>query len=131
MDAIDAQRIGPGAFADLLGFRAVADGPDGVVVEAMPLEEHLNSGGIVHGGYLAALLDSATGWAVHAQLPPGAAAPHLHLSVQYLRVALAGELLVCRGRCVKSGQRVLAAEAQVTQGDRTVATATTTHLVAS
>lgn len=127
----DARRIGPGAFAELLGFRAVNEGPDPFVVEATPGEEHLNDGGIVHGGYLAALLDSTTGWAVHAHLPPGTAAPHLHLSVQYLRPAFAGQPLRCRGRCVKTGRRVFAAEAEITQGDRVVATATTTHLVAA
>jgi len=119
----------PGPFALLLGFRLLRSDEDGSLVEADPRAEHLNGGGIVHGGYLTALLDSATGWAVHAKVPAGTPAPHVHLSVQYVRAAVAGETLVCRGRCVVSGRSIASAEAEVTQGDRVVARAVTTHAV--
>jgi acyl-CoA thioesterase len=122
-------RIGPGPFAEHLGFRVLRADEEGSLVEADPGPEHLNGGGIVHGGYLSALLDSATGWAVHARVPPGVAAPHLHLSVQYVRAAVAGATLSCRGRCVSSGRRVASAEAEITQGDRLIARAVTTHAV--
>jgi acyl-CoA thioesterase len=124
-----ADRIGPGPFAEHLGFRVLHAGDDGSLVEADPQAEHLNGGGIVHGGYLSALLDSATGWAVHAKVPPGTAAPHLHLSVQYVRAAVAGTTLSCRGRCVSAGRRVASAEAEITQGERVIARAVTTHAV--
>lgn len=123
------ERIGPGPFAQLLGFDVVRADEDGSLVEAVPRPEHLNGGGIVHGGYLAALLDSATGWAVHARTPPGTPAPHIHLSVQYVRAALAGQPLVCRARCVSAGRRVASAEAEITQGDRVVARAVSSHAV--
>jgi uncharacterized protein (TIGR00369 family) len=123
------QPIGPGAFAALLGFRAVELGPEGVVVEAMPGPDHVNDGGIVHGGFLAALLDSATGWAVHANVEAGVAVPHLQLNVQYLRAGLPGTPVVCRARCVTTGRRVFTAEAEITQAGRVVARATTTNLV--
>lgn len=129
MTVTDKQPVGPGAFAALLGFRAVELGPDGAVVEATPGPEHVNDGGIVHGGYLAALLDSATGWAVHANVDPGVVVPHLQLNVQYLRAVLPGEQVVCRARCVTTGRRVFTAEAEVTQAGRLVARATTTNLV--
>lgn len=119
----------PGPFAVLLGFRVVRADADGSLVEADPLPEHLNGGGIIHGGYLTALLDSATGWAVHARTPEGTPAPHVHLSVQYVRAAVAGQRLVCRGRCVTAGRRVASAEAEITQNDRIIARAVTTHAV--
>jgi len=122
-------RIGPGPFSALLGFRVLRADGDGALVEADPGPEHLNGGGIVHGGYLTALLDSATGWAVHARVPAGTAAPHVQLSVQYVRAALAGTTLVCRGRCISAGRRVASAEAEITQGDRVIARAVTTHAV--
>jgi acyl-CoA thioesterase len=125
----DVQRIGPGPFASLLGFRVVRADEEGSVVEADPGPEHLNSGGIVHGGYLSALLDSTTGWAVHALVPPGAAAPHVQISVQFVRAAVAGATLVCRGRCITAGRRVASAESEVTQGDRVIARAVTSHAV--
>ena len=100
-------------------------------MEATPGPEHANGGGIVHGGYLTALLDSTTGWAVNAGLRDDdtAAAPHVHLSVQYLRAALPGRALVCTGRCVRAGRRIASAEAEITQDGTVIARAVTTHAV--
>jgi acyl-CoA thioesterase len=122
-------RIGPGPFSEHLGFRVLRADQDGSLVEADPRPEHLNGGGIVHGGYLAALLDSGTGWAVHARVPAGTAAPHVQMSVQYVRAAHAGTTLVCHGRCVTAGRRIASAEAEITQGERVIARAVTTHAV--
>ncbi|MCW3011879.1 MAG: PaaI family thioesterase [Solirubrobacterales bacterium] len=125
----EAPRIGPGPFARTLGFRVLRADADGALVEADPGPEHLNGGGIVHGGYLSALLDSTTGWAVHARVPVGVAAPHVQISVQFIRPALAGTTLVCRGACVSAGRRICSAEAEVTQGGRVIARAVTSHAV--
>ena len=127
--AEDGERIGPGPFSALLGFRVLRADEEGSVVEADPGPEHLNGGGIVHGGYLTALLDSATGWAVHALVPVGVAAPHVAISVQYVRAAVAGQTLVCHGRCFTAGRRIASAEAEITQGDRIIARAVTSHAV--
>jgi acyl-CoA thioesterase len=122
---------GPGPFSDLLGFRYVrVDATEGVV-EADPGPEHCNGGGILHGGFLASLLDTTTGWAVHARVPAGVAAPHVHLSVQYVRAAVAGETLVCRARVVSVGGRIGSTEADVTQDGVVVARAMGTHAVLS
>ena len=123
----DDERIQPGPFSRSLGFRLVEATQEGAVIEAMPGPDHVNGGGIVHGGYLAALLDSTTGWAVHASFPPGVAAPHTTLNVSYLRAAVAGEPLVCTGRCLHAGRRVAAAEAEITQGGKVIAKAMTSH----
>ncbi len=141
------ERVGPGPFSSMLGFRLVEVGEERVVMEAMPGPEHANGGGILHGGYLTSLLDSTTGWAVHASLPPGQAAPHTHLSVQYLRAAqpghaltctgrciragLPGTTLVCTARCLRAGRRVAAAEAEIVQDGKVLARAMTGHTVLS
>jgi acyl-CoA thioesterase len=121
------ERITPGPFSTSLGFRLVSADPGGAVIEALPGPDHVNGGGTVHGGYLAALLDSTTGWAVHASFPPGVAAPHTTLTVQYLRAAVEGRPLRCTGRCLRAGRRVAAAEAEITQDGAVVAKAMTTH----
>lgn len=123
----DDGKVGP--FSRLLGFRVVEALPEGVVLEAMPGPDHLNGGGIVHGGYLTALLDSATGWAVHAAMDADGAAPHTHLSVQFVRIATAGRPLRCTATCVRSGRRVAAAEGEIVQDGKVVARAVTTHAV--
>jgi len=128
-DDREAGRTGPGPFSRMLGFELVRADADGAVMEAHPGPDHANGGGILHGGYLTALLDSTTGWAVHAGLPREQAAPHTHLSVQYIRAALPGTRLVCTGRCIRAGRRVAAAEAEIVQDGRVIARAVTSHAV--
>jgi uncharacterized protein (TIGR00369 family) len=119
----------PGPFSALLGFRYVGVDAEEAVVEADPGPEHCNGGGIVHGGFLASILDTTTGWAVHARVPHGTAAPHVHLTVQYVRAAVPGKTLVCRGRCVSVGGRIGTTEAELTQDGVVVARAVGTHAV--
>jgi uncharacterized protein (TIGR00369 family) len=119
----------PGPFSALLGFRYISVDERESVVEADPGPEHCNGGGIVHGGFLASILDTTTGWAVHARLPEGTAAPHVHLSIQYVRAALPGETLICRARCVSVGGRIGSTEAELTQRGAVVARAVGTHAV--
>lgn len=127
----DARSIEPGPLSALLGFRLVHADERGAHVEADPAPEHLNGGGIVHGGYLSALLDTTTGWAVHAQVPAGVAAPHVQISVQFVRAALPGATLVCRARCSSAGRRIASAEAEIRQGEHVIARAVTSHAVLS
>src|SRR3712207_2342140 len=123
----DEERITPGPFTSMLGFRLISVDENEAIMEADPGPEHANGGGIVHGGYLATLLDSTTGWAVHASFPPGVATPHTTLSVQYVRAARVGSPLVCIGRCIRAGRRVAAAEAEITQDGEVIARAMTSH----
>lgn len=123
--------VTPGPFAAHLGFRVERADADGSLVVADPAAEHCNGAGIVHGGYLGALLDTTTGWAIHSRLPPGVGAPHIQLSVQFVRAALPGTELICRGRCISAGRRVASAEAEITQGDQVIARAITSHTVLS
>ncbi len=122
-------RVTPGPYSSSLGFRFVHADEHGATMEADPGPEHLNGGGIVHGGYLSSLLDSTTGWAVHARVPKGTAAPHVQISVQFIRAAVAGQTLVCTARCFSAGRRVASAEGEIHQGDRLIARAVTSHAV--
>lgn len=119
----------PGPFSALLGFRYISVDEVESVVEADPGPEHCNGGGIVHGGFIASVLDTATGWAVHARLPEGTAAPHVHLSIQYVRAAIPGVTLTCRARCLVVGGRIGSTEAELTQQGAVVARAIGTHAV--
>lgn len=129
MAADDEEHRHPGPFSRMLGFRLVEATEDGAVLEATPTDEHANGGGILHGGYLASLLDTTTGWAVHSALPGGEAAPHMHISVQFLRAGVVGRPLTCTGRCVRAGRRIAAAEAEITQDGEVIARAVTSHAV--
>lgn len=128
---LDSDGPAPGPFSRVLGFRYVSLDDREAVVEADPGQEHCNGGGIVHGGFLASLLDTTTGWAAHSGLPAGTAAPHVQLSVQYVRAAVPGTPLVCRGRCISAGRRIISTEAEITQNGRVVARAVASHAVLS
>lgn len=78
-------------------------------------EFHLNPFGLVHGGVLAALLDTAMGCAVHSLLPVGAGYVTSELNVRFLRgVALANGALTCTAEVVKPGRRSMVVQAKVT-----------------
>ena len=86
---------------------------EGEVDVALGVEDrHRNLLGIVHGGVLAALADTATGLAYRTVLEPGTQHVTTQLNVTYLSPGRAGRLLA-RGRVVKRGRRTGYAEADI------------------
>jgi len=89
--------------------------PGRVSFTMIPSEFHLNPFGLVHGGVLAALIDTAMGCSVHSLLPVGAGYVTSELNVRYLRGAgLATGALLCTGEVVKPGRRSMVVQAKVT-----------------
>ena len=73
---------------------------------------HLNLQGLVHGGVLATLADTAMGLAVRTHLEPGRRHVTVNLAVEFLAPGRAGRI-VARGRSVKIGRQLGFAEADV------------------
>jgi uncharacterized protein (TIGR00369 family) len=105
--------------------------PGRAVFELEPAEYHFNPIGMVHGGVLTTLLDSAMGCAVHAMLPAGSAYTTLELKANFLRrVTTETGRIRCEGSVIHLGRTVATAQARIVDGDgRLVAHATTTCLV--
>ncbi|MDO8297906.1 MAG: PaaI family thioesterase [Caulobacter sp.] len=102
-----------------------------VILGGTPDERHYNPIGTVHGGYIASLLDSAVGCAVHASLPAGQGYTTLELKVAYHRAVTkkTGPLRAV-GRVTHLGRRAAFAEATLVDLEgRAYASATTTCLV--
>ena len=99
----------------------------------VPSEFHLNPFGLVHGGVLAALIDTAMGCAVHSLLPIGAGYVTSELNVRFIRGAGVGTgALVCAGEVLKPGRRNMVVQARVTDDSgRDVAVGGCTCLVIS
>jgi acyl-CoA thioesterase len=113
-----------------LEIRVTEAGPGRVVMEATPGEEHLNLGGIVHGGYLSTLMDSATGFALHTTLAPGDTPPHLQASYRFVAMAWRGVTLRASAEVIKAGRRIGHVRVELRDAaDRLVATGETTHAV--
>jgi uncharacterized protein (TIGR00369 family) len=101
----------------------------GVVVLAFARDDRLTQQhGLVHGGVLGTVLDSACGWAALSLMP----ADHAVLTVEYklnlLRPA-EGETFEGTGRVVKPGRTLTVAEGVVVETgapDRPIATMTAT-----
>ncbi len=125
----DAAATRPRSFAHLLGFTYVRADAHEAAIEVMPLPEHCNERGNVHGGFLSALLDTTTGWAIHVVVPDGTVTPHLQLTVQYLNAAVPGITLRCVGRATKSGRRTAATDAEIFQDGKVIARAIASHVV--
>jgi uncharacterized protein (TIGR00369 family) len=101
------------------------------VFEAVPRADAYNPLGVVHGGFAAALLDSACGTAVHSSLAADQAYTTLELKVQYHRaITLATGRVRAEGTLLTLGRRVAFAEGRLvdTEG-RLHASATSTLLV--
>lgn len=103
------------------------DGDD-YVVELPVVARHLNVGGIVHGGVICSLLDTAMArsWFMregNEELTAGT----LEMKVNFLGSAKEGTL-VARGHVVHVTRRTVMVEGRVDVGDRPVARATATMM---
>jgi uncharacterized protein (TIGR00369 family) len=85
-----------------------------VAFEAGP--HHLNLQGLVHGGILATLADTAMGFAVRTVLQPGRRHVTVQLGIEFLSPGRPGRI-VAHGRSVKIGSQLGFAEADVTDPD--------------
>mgnify|MGYP001829230184 FL=1 len=90
---------------------------------------HMQPFGIVHGGVLSTLIDTATFWAVFMRLPEDAGLVNIDLKLNYLRPVSKGHL-TAEGRCIRAGCSINYAEAGVKDSDgRLLAHGTSTLMV--
>jgi len=73
---------------------------------------HLQPFGIVHGGVLATLIDTATFWAVFMRLPEDAGLVNIDLKLNYLKPVINGRLRA-EGSAIRSGKSISYSEARV------------------
>jgi uncharacterized protein (TIGR00369 family) len=94
-------------------------------------ERFLNPAGIIQGGFLAAMLDSAMGAsAVTAVGERRVSVANTEMKVTFLRSATVGDVLTCVATVLKPGRVITFVEAKIVdQHDRLVATASSSYLV--
>jgi uncharacterized protein (TIGR00369 family) len=98
------------------------------VFQGRPSLKFLNPMGTIHGGWIAALLDSAVACAIHTTLPAGRAQTTAELKISYLRALLPDTPLVrAEGTVISAGRQLGFAEGRLYGPDgRLYAHATTT-----
>jgi uncharacterized protein (TIGR00369 family) len=105
-------------FAALVGARLDSVGDGEAVFRCTPDESTYNPGGIVHGGLLCMLLDSACGCAVQSLLPAGVAISSIEIKVSFLSALRAGSgELEIAGIALRAGRQVAFAEAHARNGE--------------
>jgi uncharacterized protein (TIGR00369 family) len=98
---------------------------------AEPEECHYNPIGAVHGGFAAALLDSAMGCAVHSTLPAGVRYTTLEIKVNFVQAMTVETGRVrCEAKVLHAGNRTATAEASIVdEGGNRYAHGTTTCII--
>ncbi len=131
LQAILNGQVPPAPICQLMSFSMVSVMEGEVAFRCTPDASMYNPIGLVHGGLVCTLLDSAAGCAVHSTLPMGTGYTSVELKTSFLRpVKATGGDLTATGRIVKTGRRVAFAEAEVRDDQaRLVATATSSCLV--
>ena len=77
---------------------------------------HLQPFGIVHGGVIATLVDTATFWAGFGPIPEDAGLVNIDLKLNYLQTVTRGRLTAL-GRSIRAGRTISYCEAEVRSED--------------
>jgi uncharacterized protein (TIGR00369 family) len=127
LQAIIDGRLPRPPIAELFDARLVSIGDGSARFECLPDESTYNPIGLVHGGMLCTLLDSAGGCAVHTMLPPGVGYSTIEIKVSFMVTVRADTgTIEAEGRVLRLGRQVAFAEAHArTAGGKLVGHATT------
>jgi uncharacterized protein (TIGR00369 family) len=112
-------RLESSGFHTWAGIEVLAAAPGEVTVGMTVTERHVNLQGLVHGGMLAILADTACGLAIRSAIEPGRLHITTDLDIHYLSPARPGTLLG-RGRAIKVGRSLAFAEASIEDADGTL-----------
>ncbi|MFZ0611802.1 MAG: PaaI family thioesterase [Desulfobacterales bacterium] len=90
---------------------------------------HLQPFGIVHGGVIATMIDTATFWSAFLRLPEDAGLVNVDLKLNYLQPVVDG-ILTARANCLRAGRSISYSEAKVfDESENLVAHGTSTLMV--
>jgi 2-hydroxymuconate-semialdehyde hydrolase len=131
LEAALRSRVAPPPYFQLLDMRCTGVS-DGMATFEMPASaDQYNPNGVVHGGAISSLADSAMGFAVFSTCAPGESFTTAELHLNFLRAVTADSgLLRSTGRVVHRGQQLAVAEAEVfDQQNQLVARASSTNVI--
>jgi uncharacterized protein (TIGR00369 family) len=109
-------RIAASRFHTWAGMDVVQAAPGEVTVSMDVDEGHVNLQGLVHGGMLAILADTACGLSIRSVIEPGRLHVTADLDIHFLSAAHPGRLYG-RGKAIKIGRSLAFAEASIEDGE--------------
>jgi uncharacterized protein (TIGR00369 family) len=115
-------------YAKLLGLELGEVGRGMASIHLEVREELKQNQGVIHGGAVASLIDTAAAFAVLTQLEINERVTTTDLTIHYLRPAYSGRL-TARARIVRTGRRLVVLSVEVTNDHEIlVATAVTSYI---
>ena len=99
-------------FAQLLGIELVAASKGSATLRFVIRPELTQNYGLMHGGAMASLIDTATAFAIVSQLTQPERFTTVDLTVNYLRPITEGSA-TCVARVIRAGRRLLTLSAEV------------------
>jgi uncharacterized protein (TIGR00369 family) len=115
-------------YAKLLDLELGEVGRDQVSIHLKVRDELKQNQGVVHGGAVASLIDTAAAFAVLTQLEPNERVTTTDLTVHYLRPVSSGRL-TASARIVRGGRRLFVLSVEVTNDQQILlATAVTSYI---
>lgn len=123
-----AEALSGVAFAKLLGIKLDSIEPGEATLSLQIRDEFRQNAGVVHGGVIASLIDSATAFAILPLLKPDERSTTVDLTISYLRPLIAGSM-VAHAKVLRAGQRLIAVSAELRDDDGNLAaTALSTYM---
>jgi len=124
---VEAARAGV-PFLKLLGIEVESVAPGTATLVVPVRRELMRNDGIVHGGVMASLIDSAFAFAIIPILGDGERTVTVDLTIHYLRPLSSG-VAKATARIVRAGRRVITVSADLfDENDKLAATALSTYL---
>jgi acyl-CoA thioesterase len=108
-------------FARLLGIELDDVGSGTATLGLNVRKELTQNHGVVHGGAIASLIDTATAFAIISLLKPGERVTTVDLTISYLRPLTEGRVTAV-AKVVRAGQRLFVVSAEVFGKDAKLAT---------
>ena len=115
-------------FARLLGIKLDAIEPGDATLSLQIRDDFKQNAGVVHGGVIASLIDSAIAFAIIPLLNPGERTTTVDLTISYLRPLVSGRV-IARAKVLRAGGRIIATSAELfDEGGNLAATALSTYI---
>jgi len=115
-------------YARLLGFELDEISPGAATLGLKIRKDLMQNHGVVHGGAIASLIDTATAFAIIPLLTPEEKVTTVDLTISYLRPLTKGRV-TATARVVRAGRRLFVVSAEVKGADgKLAATALSTYI---
>ncbi|RJQ29149.1 MAG: PaaI family thioesterase [Peptococcaceae bacterium] len=117
-------------FWQLLDIKVRSSGPGRAELGMRTVDEHTQLAGVVHGGAVASLIDSAVAAAIGGLEMPKIGMATIEMKVNYLAPVLPGDELVADARIIQNGRKIVVGTVEVfNQKRHLVAFGTATYMI--